>query len=83
MKEVLKQAIKDSLIKCGINEEIDILIEIPKDLKNGDYSSNVAMQLTRILKKNPKDIANEIKENINNDNILNVYIYQILTYGEI
>ena len=74
MKEVLKKTIKDSLIKCGINEEMEILIEIPKDLKNGDYSSNIAMQLTRILKTNPRQIAEQIKENIDNENISSVEI---------
>lgn len=74
MKEVLKKAIKDSLIKCGINDDIDILVEIPKDLKNGDYSSNIAMQLVKILKTNPYDIAVKIKENISNENILNIEV---------
>ena len=27
----------------------DIVIEIPRDLSHGDYSTNMAMQLTRIL----------------------------------
>lgn len=34
-----------------------ILIEIPKDKSHGDYSTNIAMQLARILKRNPREIA--------------------------
>ena len=60
MKDKLKEAIKDALVKCNI-EDTEITIEVPKDDKNGDYSSNIAMQLTRILKKNPREIAEMIK----------------------
>ncbi|MBE6113750.1 MAG: arginine--tRNA ligase [Erysipelotrichaceae bacterium] len=38
-----------------------IMIEIPKDPSNGDYSTNIAMRLTKLLKKNPQIIAQEIK----------------------
>ena len=41
-------------------DELKVNIEIPKDNKNGDYSTNIAMQLTRILRKNPQLIASEI-----------------------
>ena len=41
-----------------------VMIEIPKDSNNGDYSTNLAMRLTKILKKRPQDIANEIKEEL-------------------
>lgn len=34
-----------------------ILIEIPKDKSHGDYSTNIAMQLARTLKRNPREIA--------------------------
>lgn len=41
-----------------------IMTEIPRDSRNGDYSSNIAMRLTKILKKAPQQIANEIKEEL-------------------
>lgn len=41
-------------------EEEQIIIEIPKDKSHGDYSTNMAMQLTRILKNNPRKIAEEL-----------------------
>ena len=68
MKDILKKAIKDALVKCNI-ENSDIIIEVPKDNKNGDYSSNIAMQLARSLKKNPREIAEDIKNNIEFDKI--------------
>ena len=38
-------------------DEIKVNIELPKDNKNGDYSTNIAMQLTRLLRKNHQLIA--------------------------
>lgn len=74
MKKILKQEIKSALDKMQIDFDGEILIEIPKDKNNGDYSSNIAMQLARVLKTNPKEIANKIAENIKNDNIIKIEV---------
>lgn len=39
-------------------------IEYPKERKFGDYSTPIAMQLAKVLKKNPVEIANTIAEEI-------------------
>ncbi len=55
----LKEAIKCAFEKA-FDQSItldDIVIEIPKDKSHGDYATNVAMKLARILKKSPRDIA--------------------------
>ena len=41
-----------------------IMVEIPKDNSNGDYSTNIAMRLTKILKRRPQEIAQEMKEEL-------------------
>lgn len=69
MKNILKEEIAKALKMYNIRENISIGIEIPKDNKNGDYSSNIALQLSKILKMNPRDIALQIKDNISNSNI--------------
>ncbi len=53
-----------------------VMVEIPKDNSNGDYSTNVAMRLTKILKKRPQEIAEELKEELlkDNGNIQNIDI---------
>ncbi len=38
----------------------DFVIETPKDDKNGDFSTNIAMQLTRLARQNPRKIAEAI-----------------------
>ena len=74
MKSILKEEIKKALKKMAIDTDIEILIDIPKDKNNGDYSSNIAMQLTRTLKTNPREIASRIIDNIDNKNIIKIEI---------
>lgn len=57
-------------IKAVIKEKFEydcgdgmVMIEIPKDNTNGDYSTNIAMRLTKILKQKPQDIAKNIIDN--------------------
>ncbi len=40
---------------------VEITLERPKEEKFGDYASTLALQLARHLKKNPRQIAEEIK----------------------
>lgn len=47
--------------------ELSYVIESPKDCKNGDYATNVAMQLTKVLKINPRIIASSIIELLKED----------------
>ena len=66
----LKEALKKAMVKCNFVEdyEIDqITIEIPKEKSHGDYSTNIAMQLTRLLRKNPRMIAEELIEAIDKE----------------
>lgn len=67
IEATLKEALKQAIIKCGFVDEYDqnsITIEIPKDKAHGDYSTNLAMQLTKLLKRNPRQIAQEIVDAI-------------------
>ncbi len=65
LKAGLLEALKNAVEKSGIVDEVpEIKIETPKDKKNGDFSSNVAMTLTKQAKRNPRDIAAAIVENL-------------------
>ena len=58
LKEQLKSVIKQAIIDAELTNEVpDIKIEIPKDTKNGDFSTNIAMVLTKIARRNPREIA--------------------------
>ncbi|MCY8137955.1 arginine--tRNA ligase [Bacillus inaquosorum] len=63
MKDVLKEEIKAAVLKAGLAEESqlpNVILETPKDKTHGDYSTNMAMQLARVAKKAPRQIAEEI-----------------------
>ena len=59
---VITQILTD---KYGITaDEGMVMIEIPKDNGNGDYSTNIAMRLTKVLKRRPQEIAEEVREEL-------------------
>lgn len=65
----LKQALA-AAVKQAFDTDVDvdsIVIEIPKDKSHGDYSTNIAMQLTRTLKNNPRVIAQAILDVLDNE----------------
>ena len=66
----LKEVLRNAIISLGFVEDYkveQIVIEIPKDKAHGDYSSNIAMQLTKILRRNPREIASQIIDAIDKD----------------
>ncbi len=67
MKEYLYSAFKEAESKIPQLKEISISFDVPKSIEHGDLSSNAAMLLTKILKKNPKVIAQEIIDSLNLD----------------
>jgi arginyl-tRNA synthetase len=60
MKEILIAEIRKALAEVGAEPTREIMIEKPNDEKFGDASSNVAMTLAKELKKNPRQIAQEL-----------------------
>ena len=65
VKQTLVEVIEASIKKAELANDIpEIKIEIPKDVKNGDYSTNIAMVLTKIAKRNPREIAQAIVDHL-------------------
>lgn len=70
VKEQLKAALVEAVVEAGLAKEEDVPeveIETPKDKSHGDYASNIAMQLARVAKKAPKQIAEDIVTHLNKD----------------
>ncbi|MGV2876410.1 arginine--tRNA ligase [Macrococcus capreoli] len=64
-KETLIEEIKQAILKAELVTEVpEIKIEVPKDTKNGDYATNIAMVLTKLAKRNPREIAQAIVDNL-------------------
>lgn len=55
----LKVKIEEIVKDLGA-EDFDVEFEIPKDKSMGDYSTNIAFKLTKVLRKNPNLIATDI-----------------------
>ncbi|WP_323694311.1 arginine--tRNA ligase [Staphylococcus pseudintermedius] len=68
VKQTLIQEIEKSIQQANIVESIpEIKIEIPKDTKNGDYATNIAMVLTKLAKRNPREIAQLIVDHLDTE----------------
>jgi arginyl-tRNA synthetase len=62
----LKVCLQQAIVKAfAMDLSIDeINIEIPKEKSHGDYATNLAMRLSKVLKQNPRQVANQIIDNI-------------------
>ncbi|WP_431803004.1 arginine--tRNA ligase [Halobacillus andaensis] len=67
--EQTEQKLKDEIVRAvkaaelAADEEMpEVVLEQPKDKAHGDYATNMAMQLARVAKKNPRQIATELVE---------------------
>lgn len=86
--ETIRRQIKDIVLK-SINKSVesgelpvleltDILIEIPREKGHGDFSTNVAMQITKAAKKAPRLIAETIIRNID---LKDTYVVEVTCAG--
>ncbi len=80
MEGKIKEQIKIALGNLGIQAET-IVLEHPADLKNGDYSTNVAMSYAKIAGKNPKVLAEEIIAELNKNKISEIEKIELAGFG--
>ncbi len=70
IEKKLKEEFKESLNKLGVDLEInDIVIEHSKVKEHGDFATNVAMRLAKVMKKAPVMIANDIINVFDKDSV--------------
>lgn len=63
LKLVIKELIEKALDTLSISyDESTVSIEIPKIREQGDFSSNIAMKLSKELKDSPRNIAEKLVE---------------------
>lgn len=60
MKELIKTLLADITRKIAPDFKDEILVEIPENKEHGDYTSNVAFSLAKVLNKSPLTIAEEL-----------------------
>lgn len=72
VKNQISNILSDALQQLNIDiSEVYIHIERPKSLEHGDYSSNIALQLAKGIKKNPREVAQLIIDQIGSEELFN------------
>ncbi|PTY80650.1 arginine--tRNA ligase [Heyndrickxia sporothermodurans] len=64
-------------IGLNYNEDLKISVEQPSHLEHGDYSTNIAMQLAKVLRKAPIQIAGMLKNKLEQDGYLKNLVNKI------
>lgn len=65
VRDTLKTEIRRAVLKSGLADEEkvpEVVLERPKEKAHGDFATNMAMLLTRIARRSPRDIANSLVE---------------------
>lgn len=68
MKKTIENLIVGALGELGL-EPADFIVEHPADLTLGDYSTNIALVLSKKIGKKPTDLAEEIKSHLESKKI--------------
>lgn len=67
LQDSLRNEIRKAVIESGlakVDEVPDVVLETPKDKVHGDVATNMAMQLSRIARRNPRDIAEHLVRHV-------------------
>ncbi len=81
VKQALIDEIRQAVLAAGLVDEENLpefVLETPREKVHGDYSTNIAMQLTRLAKQNPRLIAESIVDRIRKEQ---VYVERIEIAG--
>ena len=70
MKEYLHKKLLASLASLGIATEAPPIFESPRQADHGDLTTNIAMVLARKLKRNPRELAQQIIVHLDVDHSL-------------
>lgn len=59
MQAVIKEAVLNAVQELGL-PEVDFVVEHPSDIAHGDYAVNVALVLSKVAGKSPRELATDI-----------------------
>jgi arginyl-tRNA synthetase len=57
---LVRSAVRKKLDEWGVEDDIPVLLELPRQEEHGDYAINIAMQIARQLKRNPREVAADL-----------------------
>ncbi len=67
MKDYLEKLFAKASDKLEYLKDAEVTFSVPNNPEHGDYATNVALTLTKKLRKNPREIAQEIIDNLDAD----------------
>lgn len=72
LTDVVTDLVIDAVGKSfdGVIEQKDITVQFTKDIKLGHFQSNIALSSSKKLRRNPRDIATTIVENLPSNDIV-------------
>jgi len=79
---LVKKALKESRLEDSLTEELHL--DIPTDSRFGDFSTNIALRLSKALSKKPRDVATDLIAKINkqaDNSPLKDYIKEVKVEG--
>lgn len=75
MKEQIRNLIKNAIKELKLNENWDesshpeIEVDYPKNEAFGDYTTNIAMVLAKVMKMNPMEVAKKMNQQLTTNNL--------------
>lgn len=75
IESYLQNLVKEAAEKLGLSlSTSQVVIETSKDALHGDYATNIAMQLSRQLRKNPREVATQLIAHLDQSKMAKVEI---------
>lgn len=76
----IKTQIDHALKQLNLPTDVEYLIQQTKNIQFGDFSSNVAMVLSKRQNKNPEQIAKQIIEQLNPNEFEKTHFFKTRIY---
>ncbi len=70
IRELLTNAVHQAMLKAGIPEDCKANVALSKKAGFGDYQANGAMGAAKVMKTNPRELAQRIVDNLELDGIV-------------
>ena len=80
-KDIFKSILEKGARAIAPDVPVEIHIERPKNPEHGDLSSNVALQLSKRLKRNPREIAQEFIKAISKETLESGFASELTVAG--
>ncbi|MCX5710671.1 MAG: arginine--tRNA ligase [Candidatus Omnitrophica bacterium] len=80
IQELLLDLIQAALDQCGF-KEADVYLDFPTDKRFGDFTTNIALKLAKVHKRNPREVAACIIDAINKNASAKGFIREIKAEG--